>query len=410
MQDVEVKTLIWTSYLRFIATVEIAITSVSQMSSEKYRGIGDTLKSMASHLDSNQKRELEGFISNFAGMLSAALKSREPGERAISFSEIEDPLARAAAIQFTIRSIDATMRDPDRFHIEAAAVSLVSAFELLSTDLAHQIFVAHPAAIPGDPSVSLTTLSKARSIESIINSVARDKARELLMAPVDEWLAQLAKHCRVSLPKRIEDWPEEIRYLCWFAACRNSIVHIGGKVDDKLINRARRLGIHHAEIPKNISFTQADIVRDALNMARVGTLLMSGARINLTDKNSREKEALENNRSIALLQLSTAERGHAQLAEAIGEARQDGLTTDEVTLDHIAHWTAMVSAGKRTEVNQIARQANWPEDSTARLHKAALTGELDAMDEAFRIAFEDGLTLVDVLYDPEFQIVRKYLK
>ncbi|HVQ38262.1 MAG TPA: hypothetical protein VMS31_12055 [Pyrinomonadaceae bacterium] len=402
------------AFRRLAASVEFALSAIPKEEEEEVPHNRFTRKfhEICDHLEPRQRNILLNYADRIAKAFSEATSSVRQGqnfEHKFNLEEIEDPEVRAAVIIAFMELDDETsLSSPDQFHVSAAAIGLVSAFEVFCTELLRGFFTRRPEAILGSPSVPLSVVVNADSVKQVIREFAQGRAREMVFAPIDEWLPLLAKHCGIELHKKPDQWREGWRSLCWLAARRNSIIHTGGIVDNKLKARAERIGYSSPDQNDRVLLTAEEVRGAAYHTIQISMQLLFGLVRRQTEVADRHRESFFLANSVASLQLALIDRDMPQLAYAM--RYQVKLTSNEkISSLTIAQWTILIAAGHQELVRSEASKAQWPDKPIYKLHKEAILGTPHSTKIALANALNNGLTMVDVLFSRNFYLVKRML-
>lgn len=367
-----------------------------------------------------QNNELDDYLKEITSALFEVAEKSD-GEtakkksRVIQFSNSE---AARAALFITQSVTTGTTRPKSRdYMLSAAIVSIYSSFETFAGALLETIYFRQPKAISGNPSISLNEIVDLSDRRSILKKIASRQAESELQEPITAWLEKLTRHSGNPLPRKRWDWHEPWRHICALSAIRNCVVHSGGRVDRKLIDRMSEIGQKSAMKSEGelIELREEDILRGIESCLNAATRLCIGLSVNQTTsepssigpraESSTESKVLH---WITTLQWDLIDRKQYRIARIIGSCRPP-LSDEFVRGVDVATWSSLTLEG--IDYSQDGLEAlQWNHRLASPLHKYALLNRCDELHEAVLEAITEGyISKIDLLFSPEYILIRECL-
>lgn len=122
-----------------------------------------------------------------------------------------------------------------RTHDQLQAIRLVDHFDLYLSDLLLEISSVRPNILRGAPSVEVSRLLEAESLDTVRAEIAQEWVRGISRRGIDRVIETLGKALglQLSLP------PSVVSSLRYAAEVRNSLVHHRGVVDEYFLRQSR---------------------------------------------------------------------------------------------------------------------------------------------------------------------------
>ncbi len=405
--------------MRFVYTIELSLEWVNSPLFASDRQDYKFHSEVRKYLDAEQNDELDGYLEEIVSALREVAEKPESGiskkkSRVIQFSKSD--AARAALLITQTVTVGTTRPKSQAYMLSAAIVSIYSSFETFAGTLLETLYFRRPKAISGNPSISLNEIVNLSDRRSIIKRIASRQAESELQEPITAWLEKLTRHSGISLPRKRWDWHDPWRHICALSAIRNCVVHSGGRVDRKLVDRMSEIGQKSAVKSEGdlIELSEEDIRRGIESCLDAATRLCIGLSVNQTTsepwsidshvESTTESKVLH---WIATLQWDLIDRKQYGIARMIGSCRPP--LSDEFVRDvDVATWSSLALEGIDYSLDGLeALQWN---HRASHLHKYALLNRCDELNGAIVQAIAEGhISKIDLLFAPEYILIRKCL-
>lgn len=146
-------------------------------------------------------------------------------------------------------------------------VALVSTFEAFIQDLLFAIFVAYPASLKSQKTITYEEVLDSLDASAIIETLARREAKSATDGPVNVYLMRLAKKFNVHELPSMCSTP-----LDWVFTLRHCIVHNSARIDQKALTVPIVQDIH----PGAVEGSQLRIEIEALSIFSQVVVLSAG--------------------------------------------------------------------------------------------------------------------------------------
>ncbi|MFD6218801.1 hypothetical protein, partial [Nocardia salmonicida] len=255
----------WDTYTRLVYTTELSLQWVNSPLLAA-NSIDTRVADIKNYLDDEQVEGMGEYLNRFKGVLDDAIGHIDDGGVPKSrewFIEGSKDREIAAAVSFiTMTAATGVALPKQQDHVlSAALVSIYSSFETFASAMLEILYTHRPKAMSGNPTITLSEIIDLPDRRMILKKVARRQSESEIQQPITAWLETLAKHGGMTLPRKRWDWPDPWRRVGVLSATRNSIVHSGGRVDRKMIDRMSEIG-QKSNLPpegKSIELSMADI-------------------------------------------------------------------------------------------------------------------------------------------------------
>jgi hypothetical protein len=403
------------AFVRLSATLRMALHSCEQ-ANRRSGATAAIFEKVISALTSKQSRALRNVPMRYVEGIQKGLTLVEEENRdahvRVEFEKIQDPEVRAAfrLIQdVSIRRI--TPLSDEKYTLQAAAVAIVSAFEVFSLQLLSSFYKLHPKAIPGNPQVSLCDAMKLESVDKVVSRVAEKAAHGQLEKGIEDWIHALTVHCGISLPRRPDKWHPLWNFLGQTFAVRNCLVHAGGHADDRLSQRMQRYGVTLPAHGRRLNINQ-ETVRSGVRAALfVGSQMYFGICKKQTTSELEDRVISRARSTLASVFWEFVDEDNAHEASVLATDQDFYVQSPgEVDRFQVALWIAACFDEREDDVKEAIGGFKWPESAVFKIHRATLEGDPAKTIDAIRSAVSDGeLGVVELIHDPEFVLTRKII-
>jgi hypothetical protein len=282
--------------------------------------------------------------------------------------------------------------------------------EIYCTELLSKLFVIHPRAIPGNPSVDIETLMNSKTVERTLATLASATAREKTNGAIEDWLPFLASHCGEKLPKRVSAWPSAWRSLAWMVAQRNCIIHRGGQVDAKLRTKASHYGFPLASEQTTLELSSADVSHNVTTVLTVASRLLQGFCVAQFSNQAGEPDWNMVQQWIAYEQLEQLSRGQIAIARAICPEPRPPDPERNVDIIDIASWYVHLTQGMTPEIRAEIESSSWGTNTRWMIHRSILLSDEQSTRELVQQSVNSkAMSVIELRHESEFFLARKYL-
>ncbi|WP_156093839.1 hypothetical protein [Lentzea aerocolonigenes] len=389
------------------------MTSTAEIRGE-YRLNKKIIKDVESLLNPEQSAKFRSHLTELRDSIHTALNAAENGSTGANIQvlpdRIADPEVRAAFDIVTTDMFRSVRQISDKeYALQAAIVSIVSAFEVFSVQVLSYFYGLHPSAISEDPQFSLKDAVSLGSIEKVIEQAANKAANSQMEKPFEDWISLLMQHTGMRIAKRPAEWPVQWRLLGQIFVVRNCLIHAGGNTDERYAARMKKYGIDAPGSGHAIELEQDNVVIAAGAALAVAAHIYFGMgkkQIGSDDDGQHHRRLRE------VLSDSISDIIRSGNAESIRPlaASFDFLASDVEPVDRlqVLLLTAVYLNGGPEQARTISSSLDWPNnDARLRIIEAAFKGAQDNLLDIIKDAVRSReIGMVEILSRAEFHVVR----